>query len=98
MAAKNLRHSSELSEPVIGKPTHKTAKLAKNIQTVLGEHHDASAAIEWLAQASRTTAGRSGFAAGVLTSEQDRRRRKLAHNWWRQWAKLSRPSARRWLR
>ncbi len=97
IAAKNLRYASELSQPVIGKAAGKTAKLAENIQTVLGDHHDASAAIDWLAQAGRAAAGRSGFAAGVLATEQDRRRRKLAKKWWRRWAKLSQPSSRRWL-
>ncbi len=97
IAAKNLRYASELSEPVIGHRAGKTAKLAENIQTVLGEHHDASAAIDWFAQAGRMGPGLPAFAAGVLTTEQDRRRRKLAEKWWRQWARLSRPSTRSWL-
>jgi CHAD domain-containing protein len=98
IGAKNVRYACELSQPVIGKPAGKTAKLAENIQTALGDHHDASAAIDWLTQqAGQVGAGGRGFAAGVLTTEQDRRRRKLGKKWWRQWAKLSRPSARRWL-
>jgi CHAD domain-containing protein len=97
IAAKNLRYASELSQPVIGKPAARTAKLAENIQTVLGDYHDASTAIEWCTQAGKTGPGRAGFAAGVLTAEQDHRRKKLAKKWWRRWAKLSQPSARQWL-
>jgi CHAD domain-containing protein len=97
IAAKNLRYASELCEPVMGKAAKKTAKLAENVQTVLGEYHDASALIDWLAQAGTAGRGRSGFAAGVLTAEQDRRRRKLAKKWRHQWAALSGPDHRRWL-
>ncbi len=97
IAAKNVRYACELSQPVMGQPAGKTAKLAEKIQTVLGDYHDATAAIDWLAEAGRTTPDGAGFAAGVLSTEQDRRRRHLAKKWRRQWAKLSRPPARRWL-
>jgi CHAD domain-containing protein len=97
IGAKNVRYSCELSEPVIGKPAAKTAKRAERIQTVLGDFHDAAAAIDWLTQAGRAGSGPAGFAAGVLATEQERRRRKLAKKWGRKWVRLSRPSARRWL-
>jgi CHAD domain-containing protein len=97
IAAKNLRYACELSQPVIGKRAGKTTRLAKDIQTTLGDHHDASASIEWLARAGMITTGRAAFAAGVLAAEQDRRRRKLTREWRQRWAELSRPSRRRWL-
>lgn len=98
IGAKNVRYSSELSQPVIGKAAGKTAKRAEDVQTVLGEYHDAAAAIDWLTRTGRAGSGPAGFAAGVLATEQERRRRQLAKKWGRKWAKLSRPSARGWLR
>jgi CHAD domain-containing protein len=97
IAAKNLRYACELSQPVIGKPAKKTAKLAEDVQTVLGEYHDASAAIDWLTRAGMNGPAKSGFTAGLLTAEQDRRRRKLANQWRRRWARLSQPARLAWL-
>jgi CHAD domain-containing protein len=97
VAAKNLRYACELSQPVIGKPAAKTARLAKDIQTTLGRHHDASSSIEWLAGARSVPTGRAAFAAGTLAAEQDRRRRKLTKEWRHRWAELSRSGRQRWL-
>ena len=40
IAAKRLRYLLELSEPLFGKPAKKGAKVAKDIQGMLGEIHD----------------------------------------------------------
>ncbi|MBO0893168.1 MAG: CYTH and CHAD domain-containing protein, partial [Acidimicrobiales bacterium] len=58
IAAKNLRYACELSQPVMGKPAKKTAKLAEDVQTVLGNYHDASASIDWLTEVGTTGPGR----------------------------------------
>lgn len=97
IAAKNLRYACELSEPVVGQKAGKTAKLAENIQTVLGDYHDASASIDWLTHAGAKGPGPGGFAAGTLIAEHHRRQRKLERRWNHHWAKLSRPASRRWL-
>jgi CHAD domain-containing protein len=96
IAAKNLRYGAELSRTVVGKAAGKTAKPAENIQTVLGDYHDAAASIAWLTQAGATPRG-SGVAAGVLIAEHARRQKKLARKWRHQWTELSRPGRRRWL-
>ncbi|MBO0731767.1 MAG: CHAD domain-containing protein [Acidimicrobiaceae bacterium] len=97
IAAKNLRYACDLSRPVIGKAAKKTAKAAEDIQTILGDHHDAAASIDWLTRSAATASGRSGFAAGILVAEQKRQGKKLAKEWHHSWAKLSRPARRRWL-
>jgi CHAD domain len=97
IVAKNLRYASELAQPVVGGPAGKAAKLAENVQTVLGDHHDASSSIDWLSQASSVDSAGVGFAVGVLAARQDRRRQKLVKQWRRRWARRARPAHRRWL-
>ena len=48
IASKQLRYAAEAAEPVIGKAARRTARRAKDLQTVLGDHHDAVTAEEWL--------------------------------------------------
>ena len=46
--SKQLRYAAEAATPIIGAPARRTASAAERVQTVLGEHHDAVAAEEWL--------------------------------------------------
>jgi CHAD domain-containing protein len=105
--AKQLRYAAELATPVVGRPAGRTASAAEELQTVLGEHHDAVTAAAWLrARAERSghrmAAGRASpvtlFEAGRLSADEERRQRKLRRRWPAAWERLAKPKRRRWLR
>jgi CHAD domain-containing protein len=98
IAAKQLRYAAEAATPVVGKPAKKMAKAAENLQTVLGDHHDAVAAGQWL---DRDTQGRSATEAAQhreLIAEQHQRRSDLRQKWPSAWAKVADKKTREWLR
>jgi CHAD domain-containing protein len=95
--AKQLRYASEAAAPVIGKPARRTAAAAEAVQTVLGDHHDAVGAEEWLWNEALGASPWGSFAAGQLTSEQRRRQHKLARRWQKEWKRLKRRKVRAWL-
>lgn len=64
--AKRLRYNAELASPVLGARAVKAAELAAELQAVLGDHHDATAAEAWLAEAARGAGPDEAFAAGFL--------------------------------
>ena len=104
--AKQLRYAAEAATPVFGKPARRTASAAERVQTVLGQHHDAVAAEEWLRSEWRDEAPASGapiavpalsFEAGLHVADARRRRRKAERHWPRAWATLRQSKRRRWL-
>jgi CHAD domain-containing protein len=97
IAAMCLRHASETAVPVIGKPARRTAKAAERAQTFLGEFHDAVAAERWLRAQVTTLGPEAGFAAGVLSCEQQRRQQQFRRQWRAEWKKLRRRKNRSWL-
>ena len=105
--SKQLRYAAEAATPVIGRPAERTASSAEHIQTVLGDHHDAVAAEDWLSKqwadessfgASPTVAPGIAFEAGRLVAEARQRRRESQRAWEDAWAKLRKPKHRYWLR
>ena len=54
--------------PVLGAPARALAATAKEVQTVLGDHHDTIVAAEHVRElaAAADAAGRSSFTLGVL--------------------------------
>jgi CHAD domain-containing protein len=98
IGAKQLRYAAEAAIPVMGKSARRTAHRAESVTTVLGDHHDAVAAAEWLAKAAAygTTAG--SFEAGALTIEQRRRQHTLRREWKGLWRALEAPKVTGWLR
>ncbi len=98
IAAKQLRYASEAAAPVMGKPALRTATRAEALQTVLGDHHDAVAAEEWLRQAATDGGGMAGFAAGLRVAHERHLQRKLRHEWRGVLSALSSNKTRRWLR
>ncbi len=103
--AKQLRYASEAAAPVIGPRARRTAAAAENLQTVLGEHHDAVAAEAWLRQyggeptspaASTVVSPRTAFEAGRLSADCHRRQRKLRHHWRTVFEDVSKSKARSW--
>lgn len=96
IGAKRLRYAAELAEPVIGESGHRIAKAAEEVQTVLGQHHDAVAAEEWLRaqvlsgspESVRDVSVSSAYAAGRLAAGEQETQRKLRVSWLRSWKVL----------
>jgi CHAD domain-containing protein len=67
-AAKRARYTAEALKPTLGKPMGRLAKLAENVQEVLGTHQDGVVAQErLLAEAGKArAAGEDTFTYGVL--------------------------------
>lgn len=105
--SKQLRYAAEAATPVIGSPARRTASAAEHVQTVLGDHHDAVAAEDWLREqwaddsstgASPTVAPGIAFEAGRLVAEARQRQRESELAWKDAWAELQKPKRRHWLR
>jgi CHAD domain-containing protein len=84
-AAKRLRYSSELTEPALGNKAAKAGKRAKKMQTLLGEHQDATVSAELLRRLGAeagSTPGHNGYTYGLLAAHEATRiarvRKKLA--------------------
>src|SRR6185437_7242559 len=65
--AKQLRYAAEAATPVVGKPARRMASAAERVQTVLGQHHDAVAAEDWLRSEWRDQAAGTGPRIAVPT-------------------------------
>ena len=105
-------YSDELIIPQVERVRHRIAStfganpeeiaIVRNateaLQTVLGDHHDAVAAEEWLRLAAVGGNGMAGFAAGLRAAHERRLQRKLGHEWREVWAELSSKKVTRWLR
>jgi CHAD domain-containing protein len=98
IGAKQLRYAAETSSPVLGKAASRTAKKAEQVQTILGEHHDAVSALKWLgAEAEDPPLAAATFWAGHLSADLERRRRQRARRWRAAWRELDRCKYRRWM-
>ena len=95
--AKQLRYAAEAAQPVVGREAARTARAAEALQTVLGDHHDAVVAEQWLHQRARGAPWKVAFSAGRMAAEQSRRQEELRGEWRCRLASL-RARARRWLR
>jgi CHAD domain-containing protein len=98
IASKQLRYAAEAAEPVIGKAAARTARRAKDLQTLLGDHHDAVAAEEWFQGVALDGTGSAGFAAGQLACTTQLQQRQLRGKWRDEWAALAQSKSIRWLR
>jgi CHAD domain-containing protein len=89
--SKQLRYACELATPVAGKPARRTAKAAESLQTVLGEHHDAVVARQWLQESGSPD-------RAPLIELEDRRRKGTARQWRSKYRRLAKPGRRAWLK
>ena len=98
-AAKRARYAADALTPSAGKPAERFAALMKQIQSVLGDHHDtvaARAAIRDLGvQAHR--AGENAFTYGLLYQLDAGRARVLSDEAAQVWREARRKKHRRWL-
>jgi len=56
--AKQLRYAAEASAPVLGRQVARLADAAADLQSVLGDHHDAAVAEDWIRQATVRVRGK----------------------------------------
>ncbi len=92
--AKRCRYAAEAVAPLVGKRAHAFASSAADIQTVLGEHHDAVVAARWLREWSLERSSQAAFCAGALAAAEWASARRARRGWRRVWKTLTkrRPS------
>jgi CHAD domain-containing protein len=88
--AKRARYAAEAVAPASGGPAKTFAKLAAELQDVLGEHHDAIVLQAWLRDVASRSRARQAFVAGELTALQRRAAAAAAAEWPDAWRSLSR--------
>ena len=98
IGSKQLRYDAELAEPVMGKPARRTARVAEDMQTILGEHHDAVTAVEWLERIPSNGTTTASFAAGAATADARREQSRTRRQWEQVWKALKKGPATAWLR
>jgi len=96
IGAKRLRYAAEAAEAVVGKRARRVATSAEELQTQLGEHHDAVIAEAWLRGRAKGASSKVAFSAGILAAEQIRRQQLFREDWQAGWKKVDR-RARAWL-
>jgi CHAD domain-containing protein len=64
--AKQCRYAAEACEPAFGKPARSLARSMAKLQDVLGEHQDATVAIDWLTKTAHECSPAEAFAIGML--------------------------------
>ncbi len=92
--SKQLRYAAEAAVPVMGTPARRLGERASELQTVLGDLHDALAAEAWLRDAATAGTPSQAFAAGQLVVREQQRQVELRHNWHRSWKALAKQARR----
>ncbi len=64
--AKKARYAAEACAPAFGKPARRFARAMANVQEILGEHHDAVVAVEWLTKTAHECSPAEAYAIGML--------------------------------
>jgi len=91
--AKQLRYAAEVATPALGKGTRRTARRAADLQTLLGEHHDAVAAEAWLRREAERSTAAASFVAGRLTAEERQIQSELEKQWRPIWRKVKKAAS-----
>jgi CHAD domain-containing protein len=98
--AKRLRYAAEAVVPLYGKDAASFARIAENIQELLGTHQDATVARgllhDWGAQA-QADGEPTAFTLGLLLGLEECRARTVERDFFDYWPKASRRRHRRWL-
>jgi CHAD domain-containing protein len=95
--AKRCRYASEAVAPAVGKEASRFASAVADLQGILGDHHDAYVADQWLRDASTELDAPQVLAAGELISLQMLEAARLERQWEKAWKDASKKSLRRWL-
>ncbi len=90
-AAKRLRYACEAGRPVLGPMVAGVERAAKDIQSVLGDHHDTVLTRSWLVDLSEaTSAGGGTFTLGHLHAREEGEAARLESEFVDRWAELER--------
>ncbi len=97
-AAKRLRYGAEAAHPLIGRKAARLAAAAKNIQTILGVHHDTVVIREVLRRLAIEAhlAGDNSFTYGRLHALAQVRASKADARYRNAWAGFPAPKIARW--
>jgi CHAD domain-containing protein len=93
--AKRCRYAAEAIAPVAGKRARSFARAAEDLQGVLGEHHDAVVAAQWLREEAAT--GPLTYVAGQFTALELAAAAAARARWPDAWRALSRKKLRAWM-
>jgi CHAD domain-containing protein len=98
-AAKDLRYSAEAAQPSAGRDARRLAKRAKQVQSVLGDQHDAVVARGTAREIGIRAhlAGENAFTFGLLHERCDQDAARLAAHAQDVWAEAFRPRYSGWL-
>lgn len=97
-AAKRLHCAADVAHPLIGRKAARLAAAAKNLQTILGVHHDAVVSREALLRlaAQAQLGGDSSFTYGRLHALAEVRASKADARYRHAWAGFPAPRIARW--
>jgi CHAD domain-containing protein len=93
---KRVRYSADALAPLVGRSAASFARSAGRFQDVLGTHHDAVVAIEYLDRFAGRSRPRASFVAGVLAARSALHRDEAKAAWRSSWRALSKPKRRFW--
>jgi CHAD domain-containing protein len=96
--AKHCRYAAEMVAPVAGGPAVRFAAAVEAVQDILGEHHDAVVAEQWLrGAAAKVGDSPPALAAGQLIAAQRAAAVDARQRWAAVWKQLDRKKLRAWL-
>jgi CHAD domain-containing protein len=95
--AKRARYAADACVPAVGDAAAQSASRLADLQTILGEHHDAVVARAWLRRQAMA-ASEVSFVAGQLAALELARADVARKRWREAWAAASRKQDWRWLR
>ncbi len=96
--AKRCRYALEAVAPALGREASALAGAVAQLQTVLGDLHDAVVAEAWLREAAADASPAQALAAGELIALQRADAEASRRAWGAAWARASRKRPRAWLR
>jgi CHAD domain-containing protein len=89
-AAKRLRYACEAAEPVLGAKVARVESAAKDIQSLLGDHHDTVLTRSWLLQLADATSADGTFTLGHLHAREEAEAARLEGEFVEAWKNLER--------
>jgi len=95
--AKRCRYAAEVAVAVVGKPAARLGVAVAEVQSVLGDFHDAIVAEEWLRAAAAGGPANVGLAAGQLIAIERGEAAASRARWTKAWAAASSKKLRTWL-
>jgi len=97
IAAKRARYAAEAVAPAVGPAALAFARGMADVQTHLGDLHDAVVAADWLREAAAAAPPRDAFVAGELRGRQLEQAAALRGSWRQVWRRAKSSRLRRWM-